>query len=143
MRTAGPVQAAAFSGAGAVAVDGSIRLTNVGVRLEPAALREGRGRRTRRRLVNDFGAIATAIPHLPPESLAACGGGAPVAGMPVAVLGPGTGPRHRDRVRRAPAAGSPSPGTAAMRTSRRSTTRSSRSGSGCVVRTAACRRNRC
>jgi len=90
VRTAGPIRAAAFSGAGAVAVDGSIRLTNVGVRLEPAALAKAAGV-ARAVVVNDFGAIATGIPHLPPESLAACGGGAPMAGMPVAVLGPGTG----------------------------------------------------
>ncbi len=88
--SAGPVQAAAFSGAGAVSADGSIRLTNIDVRLEPAALAAAAGV-AHAVVVNDFGAIATAVPHLPPGSLAACGGGAPVAGMPVAVLGPGTG----------------------------------------------------
>jgi len=90
VRAAGPVEAAAFSGAGAVSVDGSIRLTNNDVCLEPAALAKAAGV-ARAVVVNDFGAIATAIPHLPAGSLAACGGGAPIAGMPVAVLGPGTG----------------------------------------------------
>ena len=42
-------------------------------------------------LVNDFGAIAEAVPHLPPENLVHCGGGTIVQGQPVAVLGPGTG----------------------------------------------------
>jgi len=87
---AGPVQAAAFSGAGPLAADGSIRLTNAGVHLEPAALAAAAGV-AHAIVVNDFGAIATAVHHLPPESLAACGGGARVPGMPVAVLGPGTG----------------------------------------------------
>jgi glucokinase len=90
VRAAGPVEGAAFSGAGAVAADGSIRLTNIDVRLEPAALARAAGV-ARAVVVNDFSAIATAVPHLPAESLLACGGGAPVAGMPAAVLGPGTG----------------------------------------------------
>jgi glucokinase len=42
-------------------------------------------------LVNDFRAIAEAIPHLSSEALRPCGGGQPVPGEPVAVLGPGTG----------------------------------------------------
>jgi glucokinase len=73
-----------------LSADGSIRLTNAGVLLEPAALAAAAGV-ARTVVVNDFGAIANAVPHLPPESLAACGGGARVPGMPVAVLGPGTG----------------------------------------------------
>jgi len=90
VRNAGPVQAAAFSGAGPLLADGSIRLTNAGVHLEPAALAAAAGV-AHAVVVNDFGSIATAIHHLPPGSLAACGGGARVPGMPVAVLGPGTG----------------------------------------------------
>ena len=90
VRNAGPVRAAAFSGAGPLSADGSIRLTNAGVHLEPAALAAAAGV-ARAVVVNDFGSIATAIHHLPPGSLAACGGGARVTGMPVAVLGPGTG----------------------------------------------------
>jgi len=90
VQSAGPVQAAAFSGAGPVSADGNIHLTNAGVLLDPAALAAAAGV-AHAVVVNDFGAIATAIHHLPPRSLAACGGGARVAGMPVAVLGPGTG----------------------------------------------------
>ncbi len=86
----GKVEAAAFSGAGPLSTDGSIRLTNAGVHLEPAALAEAAGV-AHAVVVNDFGAIAASIQHLPPGSLAACGGGARVPGMPVAVLGPGTG----------------------------------------------------
>jgi glucokinase len=88
---AGPVRAAAFSGAGPVLADGSIRLTNADVLLDPAALADAAGVE-RAVVVNDFGAIAESIPHLPAQSLVAWGGGgARVAGMPVAVLGPGTG----------------------------------------------------
>jgi len=84
------VQAAAFGGAGAVAPDGSIRLTNADVVLTPGELARAAGV-ARVVLVNDFGAIAEAIPRLPRESLVPCGGGVPVPGTPVAVLGPGTG----------------------------------------------------
>ena len=84
------VDAAAFGGAGAVGVDGGIRLTNAGVVLEPAELAEAAGV-PRVILVNDFGAIAEAIPHLPRPSLVPCGGGQAIAGEPVVVLGPGTG----------------------------------------------------
>ena len=90
VRDVGPVQGAAFSGAGPVSADGSIHLTNTGVHLEPAALAAAAGVKNAV-VANDFGAIATAIPHLPPEAFVACGGGARVPGMPVAVLGPGTG----------------------------------------------------
>ena len=84
------VTAAAFAAAGVVSPDGSIRLTNAGVHLVPEALAKAAGV-PRARLVNDFGAIAEAVPHLPPENLVHCGGGTIVQGQPVAVLGPGTG----------------------------------------------------
>jgi glucokinase len=86
----GRVAAAAFSGAGAPAADGSIRLTNANVRLEARALAHAAGV-ARALLVNDFRAIAEGIPHLPRESLRACGGGPAMPGEPVAVVGPGTG----------------------------------------------------
>jgi glucokinase len=41
--------------------------------------------------VNDFRAIAEAIPQLGADDVRPCGGGAAVAGEPVVVLGPGTG----------------------------------------------------
>ena len=84
------VTAAAFGGAGPAEADGSIRLTNAGVVLEPAALAKAAGV-SRAVLVNDFRAIAEAIPYLPKPSLVPCGGRAAVPGEPVVVLGPGTG----------------------------------------------------
>lgn len=84
------VDAAAFGAAGPIGPDGSIRLTNAGFRLDAAALARAAGL-SRVLLVNDFHAIAAAIPHLPPASLDPCGGGTAVAGEPVVVLGPGTG----------------------------------------------------
>lgn len=84
------VTAAAFGAAGPPAPDGSISLTNAGVRLIPAELTRAAGV-SHLVLVNDFRAIAEAIPHLPRESLLPCGGGQAIAGGPVAVLGPGTG----------------------------------------------------
>jgi len=42
-------------------------------------------------IVNDFTANALAMPHLKPDERVAIGGGSPVAGAPIAVLGPGTG----------------------------------------------------
>lgn len=42
-------------------------------------------------IINDFEAIAWALPHLTADDLFAIGGGEPVQGAPVAVLGPGTG----------------------------------------------------
>ena len=86
----GRVSAAAFSGAGAPAADGSIRLTNAGVFLAPRELADAAGV-SRAVLVNDFRAIAEGIPHLPRESLLPCGGGQAFRNEPVAVLGPGTG----------------------------------------------------
>ena len=86
----GRVSAAAFSGAGAPAADGSIRLTNADVKLDARELAEAAGV-ARALLVNDFRAIAEAIPHLSSEALRPCGGGQPVPGEPIAVLGPGTG----------------------------------------------------
>lgn len=84
------VDAAAFGAAGPVARDGSIRLTNAAVRLTASELTAATGV-TRVVLVNDFRAIAEAIPHLPRASLLPCGGGGAIAGEPVAVIGPGTG----------------------------------------------------
>jgi glucokinase len=84
------VDAAAFGGAGPVGADGSIRLTNAGFALDAARLAEAAGL-PRALLVNDFRAIAEAIPALPRDSFVACGGGAAVEGEPIVVMGPGTG----------------------------------------------------
>ena len=45
----------------------------------------------RLRIVNDFVANATAIPHLSATDCLQVGGGAPLSGAPVGVIGPGTG----------------------------------------------------
>lgn len=84
------IRAAAFGGAGPVARDGSIRLTNANVHLQAAELARAAGLREAV-LVNDFRAIAESIPFLPAPSLLACGGGHAVEGEPVVVMGPGTG----------------------------------------------------
>lgn len=84
------LDAAAFCGAGPVAADGRIRLTNTEVMLDPAELGRAAGV-ARATVINDFAAIAQAIPRLPPAAFASCGGGSAVPGAAVAVLGPGTG----------------------------------------------------
>ena len=43
------------------------------------------------RVINDFVANALAVPHLGGGDLAQVGGGVPVAGAPIAVIGPGSG----------------------------------------------------
>jgi glucokinase len=43
------------------------------------------------RVVNDFLATAAAVPHLGPADRVQIGGGAPVSGAPIGVIGPGTG----------------------------------------------------
>src|SRR5271165_5987638 len=42
-------------------------------------------------VINDFTALALALPHLSPEDRQAVGRGAPLAGTPLGVLGPGSG----------------------------------------------------
>jgi len=42
-------------------------------------------------LINDFEALALSLPHLTSDDLRIFGGGAPLPGMPMAVIGPGTG----------------------------------------------------
>jgi glucokinase len=86
----GPViDAAAFCGAGPVADDGSIRLTNAPVLLEPGALARAAGV-GRAILINDFAAVAESLPALAPAQLLPCGGGSMRIG-PRVVMGPGTG----------------------------------------------------
>lgn len=82
--------AAAFCGAGPVRADGSIRLANADVLLDPAALAAVAGV-PRALLVNDFAAIAHAIPRLPAAAFTACGKGSAWPQSPRLVLGPGTG----------------------------------------------------
>jgi glucokinase len=85
------LETAAFCGAGPLSADGSIRLTNnADVLLEPGSLALAAGV-SRAILVNDFAAIAHAIPRLPATAFRACGGGAAVPDAPRVVIGPGTG----------------------------------------------------
>ncbi|MFT0850795.1 glucokinase [Achromobacter sp. F4_2707] len=42
-------------------------------------------------LLNDFSALALALPHLPSDELELIGSGQPVRGTPIGLLGPGTG----------------------------------------------------
>ncbi len=55
-----------------------------------AATRESMGL-DRLDVINDFAAVALSVPYLGAEDLMRIGGGEPLAGAPVAVLGPGTG----------------------------------------------------
>ncbi len=82
--------AAALCGAGPLRADGSIHLTNVDCTLEPSAIGTAAGV-GRALIVNDFEAVAQAIPALTPDQLRACGGGTGDARAPRIVLGAGTG----------------------------------------------------
>jgi glucokinase len=81
---------AAFCGAGPVLADGSIRLTNVDALLVPAELAAAAGV-PGALLVNDFEAVAHAVPQLPAAAFTSCGAGIAVPGAPRVALGPGTG----------------------------------------------------
>ncbi|MEX2150113.1 MAG: glucokinase [Steroidobacteraceae bacterium] len=83
------IDAVAFCGAGPVADDGSIRLTNAPILLEPAALARAAGV-GRAILINDFAAVAESLAALTPAQLRPCGGGSARIG-PRVVMGPGTG----------------------------------------------------
>lgn len=80
---------------GAIAIAGPIngdhiRMTNHVWQFSAAATRREL-RFDRLLFLNDFTALANAIRHLPAEELEVIGGGRPVAGAPIALLGPGTG----------------------------------------------------
>jgi glucokinase len=66
-----------------------VRLTNAHWVFSSAALAARFGFPVR--LVNDFMALAHALPHLGPEDLMPIGGGTPDPAAPMVVLGPGTG----------------------------------------------------
>lgn len=67
-----------------------VRMTNRDWSFSQSALRAALGLR-RLVVLNDFTALALAIPRLTPQMLRQVGGGAPVAGAAVGLLGPGTG----------------------------------------------------
>jgi len=70
--------------------DDEIELTNCGWRFSCAELQRELGLE-RLRVVNDFTAVAMALPGLPDAHKLKIGGGQPSQGTPLAVLGPGTG----------------------------------------------------
>jgi glucokinase len=67
-----------------------IRMTNHPWSFSVAALRGELGFE-RLEIINDFTAVALALPRLRPKDRMLVGGGAPVAARPIAVLGPGSG----------------------------------------------------
>lgn len=75
--------------AAAIAGD-RISMTNHPWSFSLAALRDRLGFE-RLIAINDFTAVALAVPRLSPADRMPVGGGAPVAGRPIAVLGPGSG----------------------------------------------------
>jgi len=82
-------RAAVFAVAGPVD-DGKARLTNAGWSFEATALAGALGL-ARLELINDFAAVAWALPRLQPGERRAIGGGEARPEAPLAVLGPGTG----------------------------------------------------
>lgn len=92
LRSAGNPALTAFAcaAAGPLADDGSIRLTNHSGHLRPAALAAAAGL-SQATLINDFAAIAHALPVLSATDLHKLGSGSPVADAARLVLGPGTG----------------------------------------------------
>ena len=82
-------RAAAFAIASPVAGD-HIQLTNRGWSFSIKKLQRALGLEALR-VVNDFAAIALAVPRLAPDEVEQIGGGTAVAGAPVAIIGPGTG----------------------------------------------------
>jgi glucokinase len=86
---AGEIRAAILAAAGVVQ-NGRCALTNSSWVIDAGELRAARGFSTVR-LINDFEAVAWALPVLSPDQLLQIGGGQSVAGAPLAALGPGTG----------------------------------------------------
>ena len=75
----------------AAAITGDhIRMTNHPWSFSVAALRDELGLE-RLIAINDFTAVALSLPRLSPADRLPVGGGEPVAGTPIAVLGPGSG----------------------------------------------------
>jgi len=89
----GPLAGAALCAAGPVAGDGGGRqivMTNCPWTVNAATVTQVTGVEAPV-LVNDFTAVAVSLPYLGRDDLLQIGGGAPRAGAPKAVLGPGTG----------------------------------------------------
>ena len=86
---AGKIRGAILAAAGVVQ-NGHCALTNSSWVIDAGELRAAHGFSIVR-LINDFEAVAWALPVLSPDQLLQIGGGQPVAGAPLAALGPGTG----------------------------------------------------
>jgi glucokinase len=84
-----PPHQAAFAIASPVLGDW-IEMTNHAWRFSTAQVRDHLGL-DRLEVVNDFTAVALAVPLLAPSDRVAVGGGTPAPGCPIAALGPGTG----------------------------------------------------
>jgi glucokinase len=80
----------AILAASGVVQNGCCALTNNSWVIDAAELRAARGFSTVR-LINDFEAVAWSLPVLARDKLLQLGGRQPVAGAPLAALGPGTG----------------------------------------------------
>lgn len=85
-----PLAGIAVCAAGPLRDDGSIRLTNCPWIVDPDSVSQSTGT-GRPIVVNDFAAIARALPHLEECDRQWLGGGPGQAGALLAVLGPGTG----------------------------------------------------
>jgi glucokinase len=68
----------------------AIHMTNHVWQFSASQVRRGMGWK-RFIVLNDFTALAMAVRHLPPEELESIGAGRSAPGMPLALLGPGTG----------------------------------------------------
>lgn len=85
----GPPRAAALGVATPVTGD-AVGMTNNHWRFSIQGLQTRLGL-NRLLVINDFSALALALPRLTPDALQQVGGGAPVAGSAIGVIGPGTG----------------------------------------------------
>ncbi len=85
----GAIEAAALGVAGTVE-NNRCTVTNSGWMVDGGVLRAAFGFKAVR-LLNDFEALAWSLPELKPADLYPIGGGRPVAGAPMLVIGPGTG----------------------------------------------------
>ncbi len=84
------IEVIACCGAGPIDSRGGIQLTNTGARLDPLLLAKA-AKTSQSLLVNDFAAIAQAIPYLPANQLLQVGGRALDPKAPRVVIGAGTG----------------------------------------------------
>lgn len=85
-----PAPAQAALGIATAVTGDQVRMTNLDWAFSVEGLRAALGL-SRLLLINDFTALALALPSLPASELQAVGGGEPVPGAAMALIGPGTG----------------------------------------------------